>query len=60
MEQCKRTENTIEFCTEMYNETESNGLFENVYLEGGRRLILMNGTTFIDFCPFCGGKLAEG
>lgn len=59
LEKCNRVGNLLVFCPEMENEIETDGLFENASPGDDRHLILMNGTTFIDFCPFCGGKVAE-
>lgn len=60
MEQlCKRTGNKLEFCPEMENEIERGDLFENVSLDVDRHLVLLRSEIYINYCPFCGGKLEE-
>jgi len=56
---CKRTENgKLAICEKMEKEINENSEFEKaMYHE--KEFIFLNVETFVDFCPFCGGKLRD-
>jgi hypothetical protein len=43
----------------MENEIKFGELFENVELDEGRPLVMLYDEIYINYCPFCGGKLEE-